>query len=89
MIKGSRGGGGAAQSVRGNYKFFTGINMTVSGRMHQFKMRGGRDGRGSSICACVIVTFALDGYIEGCNVAQFDFRSITASVLGYILYRSI
>ena len=30
--------GGAAQSVRGNYKSFKGINVTVLERMHQFIM---------------------------------------------------
>ena len=36
--EGVRGTGGAAQSVRGNYKSFKGINLTVLERMHQFIM---------------------------------------------------
>ena len=38
--KRERGGGtgGAAQSVRGNYKSLKGINLTVLERMHQFIM---------------------------------------------------
>ena len=50
------GAGGAAQSVRGNYKSFKGIHLTVLGRMHQFIMGGGRVGRGSSICAWKLCT---------------------------------
>ena len=41
---GTRGGGGtggATQSVRGNYKSFKGIHLTVLERMHQFIMGGG------------------------------------------------
>ena len=50
-------GVGAVQVVRGNYKSFKGINLTVLGRkkMHQFIMGGGglgrgRGGWGSSLC---------------------------------------
>ena len=35
------GAGGAAQFVRGNYKSFNGINLTVLERMHQFIVGGG------------------------------------------------
>ena len=35
---GGAGTGGAAQSVRGNYKFLKGINLTILERMHQFIM---------------------------------------------------
>ena len=42
LNKRERGGwggmGGATQSVRGNYKSFNGINLTVSEGMHQFNM---------------------------------------------------
>ena len=45
LIKLERGWGGgadeAAQFVRGNYKSFKGINLTVSERMHIFIMGGG------------------------------------------------
>ena len=40
---GGRGTCGAAQFVRGNYRSFKGINLTVLERMHQFIM-GGRGG---------------------------------------------
>ena len=46
---GGVGTGGAGQFVRGNYKFFEGINLMVLERTHQFIMGGGRGGRGSSI----------------------------------------
>ena len=36
--RGDGGTGGAAQSVRGNYNSFEGINLTVLERMHQFIM---------------------------------------------------
>ena len=38
------GAGGAAQPVRGNYKSFKGISLTVMERMHQFIMGGGGTG---------------------------------------------
>ena len=53
--RGGGGRGGAAQSLRRNYKSFKGINLTILERMHQFIVRGGRDGRGSSICATNIL----------------------------------
>ena len=34
LIKRRGGAGGAGQFVRGDYKSFKGINLTVSGRMH-------------------------------------------------------
>ena len=52
LIKRKRGeGGGAAQFVRGNYKSFKGINLTVLERMHLFIIGGREEGGGSSICA--------------------------------------
>ena len=40
--------GGAAQSVRGNYTSFEGINLTVLERMHQYIMGGAGSGTGGA-----------------------------------------
>ena len=69
-----REGGGAAQSVRGNCKYFKGTNLTVVEGMHQFimyilqvvqRMRRGRSvrrGGGVIYCfgvSCLLLTFLL------------------------------
>ena len=47
------GTGGAAQFVRGNYKSFKGINLTVLEGMHQFIMGGRGGGTGGAAQLCV------------------------------------
>ena len=50
--RGGGGGVGAAQFVRGNYKAFKGINLTVLEGMHQFIMWGG-SGQAGQLNLCV------------------------------------
>ena len=55
------GTGGAAQFVRGNYKSFKGINLTVLERMDQLIMRGGGAGRAGQLNLCVDTIHPLRG----------------------------
>ena len=49
--RGGGGTGGASQFVRGNYKSFKGINLTVLGKKTTLSLGGVGAGWGSSICA--------------------------------------
>ena len=56
------GAGGAAQFVRGSYKSFKGINLTVLERMHQFFIGGrGEAGRAGQLSLCVESIYPLRG----------------------------
>ena len=47
MIKRERGRGGGPKFVRGNYKYFKGINLTVLVRIHRFIIGGVGGGGGA------------------------------------------
>ena len=55
------GGGGAAQFVRGNYKSFKGINVTVLKRMQRFIMEGEEAERAKQVKLCVETIHPLGG----------------------------